>query len=145
MGTTAMGKVVVAAKVENLSDLFEVHQGRRQPDEVRAVELPEALVDTGATYLSLPRRYVRQLGLIRFERRRARTSSGRMVTFDLYGTVQLTVQGRTCRVDVSQVSDKCPVWIGQVPLEQLDFVVDAKNRLLIGNPEHGGEQMFDRF
>jgi len=35
--------------------------------------------------------------------------------------------------------------IGVIPLEILDFVVDPKRQRLIGNPEHGGEQMFDMF
>ena len=39
----------------------------------------------------------------------------------------------------------CPVLIGQVPLELLDFVVDPKGRRLIGNPEHGGEQMIEMY
>ena len=61
------------------------------------------------------------------------------------GTVQLTVQGRDCRVDAAEIPDSCPVLIGQVPLELLDFVVDPVGRRLIGNPEHGGEHMFDLF
>jgi hypothetical protein len=37
------------------------------------------------------------------------------------------------------------VLIGQVPLELLDFVVDPRGQKLIGNPEHGGEQMIEIF
>ena len=33
--------------------------------------------------------------------------------------------------------------IGVIPLELLDFVVTPKSQKLIGNPEHGGEYMFD--
>jgi hypothetical protein len=35
--------------------------------------------------------------------------------------------------------------IGQTPLELLDFVVDPIGQRLIGNPDHGGEQMIDVF
>jgi len=59
--------------------------------------------------------------------------------------VRLTIQGRSCNVDVLEVPDGVPALVGQIPLEFLDFVVDPKNRRLIGNPEHGGEQMFDMF
>jgi hypothetical protein len=48
-------------------------------------------------------------------------------------------------VDVGEIPDQFPVLIGQVPLELLDWVVDTKNRRLIGNPEHGGQQMIDVF
>ena len=57
----------------------------------------------------------------------------------------LTVQGRECPMDVAEVPDDCPVLIGQVPLELLDFVVDPANQRLIGNPAHGGEQMLEMY
>jgi hypothetical protein len=46
---------------------------------------------------------------------------------------------------VSDLHDECPVVIGQIPLEGLDFVIDPVGRKLIGNPEHHGEQMIDLF
>ena len=45
---------------------------------------------------------------------------------NIYGTVRLTVQGRDCPTDVTELPDDCPVLIGQIPLELLDFVVDLK-------------------
>jgi len=35
--------------------------------------------------------------------------------------------------------------IGQVPLEILDWVVDPSGQHVIGNPEHGGEQIIEVF
>ena len=58
-----MGKVLVTVRVENLEDLYKVDQGAIRPDEVRHVEVDDALVDTGATMLSMPARLIRQLGL----------------------------------------------------------------------------------
>ena len=66
-----MGKVLVTAKIENLHDLFNVQQGLLKPEQVRCVEVTDALVDTGATTLSLPKRIVSQLGLYSFGIRRA--------------------------------------------------------------------------
>ena len=68
-----------------------------------------------------------------------------MFSFDIYEPVALTVQGRDCVVEVAELPDDCPVLIGQVPLELLDFVVDPAGRRLIGNPDHGGEHMMDMF
>ena len=139
-----MGRVTTTAKIENLDDLYEVDKGRLTPDGVRIVEVADALVDTGATMLSMPNRLIQELGLRRFRTRQARTPAG-VMEFDVYGTVQLTIQGRDCRVDVAAVADDCPVMIGQVPLELLDFVVDPVGQRLIGNPEHGGKQMIEMF
>jgi predicted aspartyl protease len=69
MEIRTLGKVLVAATIENLNDFAEVNIGHRKPEEVRRVEIPEALVDTGAMFLSLPRRYIQQLGLERFRTR----------------------------------------------------------------------------
>jgi hypothetical protein len=44
-----------------------------------------------------------------------------------------------------EVPDDVPVLIGQIPLEHLDFVVYPRKRRLIGNPAHGGEQMFEMY
>jgi predicted aspartyl protease len=104
----------------------------------------DALVDTGATMLSMPGRLIRQLGLSHVRARQARTSAG-PVTVQIYGTVRLTIQGRDCPSDVTEVPDDCAVLIGQVPLELLDFVVDPAGRRLIGNPEHGGEHVVELY
>jgi predicted aspartyl protease len=142
MEIPTMGKVVVAAKIANLNDLYDASRGRIPAEQVRRVEVPDAVVDTGATLLSLPKRLIEQLGLEQYRTRRARTSGG-INDFGVYGMVLLTVQGRECRVEVAEVPDDCPVLIGQIPLESLDFVVDPVGQRLLGNPDHGGEHMMD--
>lgn len=144
MEIETMGKVLVRARVENLFDLYELEKGSIQPDDVRTIEIEDALVDTGATLLSLPKRYIGELGLSLIRSRTARTVAG-MVRLNIYGTVRLTVQGRDVNTDVCEVPDDCPALIGQIPLEGLDFVVDLSGQKLIGNPDHGGEAMIDLF
>ena len=142
MEIVTMGKVIVPAKIENNADLEAVAEGRLQPNEVRTIEVNDALVDTGATMVSMPKELIRQLGLRRVRTKRARTAAG-VFEFGVYSSVQLTVQGRECVSEVTELADGCPVLIGQVPLELLDWVVDPVGQRLIGNPDHGGEQMID--
>jgi clan AA aspartic protease len=142
METDAMGKVIVPVRLENVYDLHEVRMGSRAPDAVRAADVPDALVDTGASTLSLPRRLVAQLGLNLLRTRSARTAGG-TVALRVYGTVRLMVQGRECTCDVLELPDDCPVLIGQIPLELVDFVVDPAGQRLIGNPAHGGEEVIE--
>jgi clan AA aspartic protease len=144
METATMGKVLVTAKVENLYDLYEVSRGQLRDDEVRRVEVTDALVDTGASTLSLPRRVVAQLGLRPGQQRHARTTAG-TVLLQTYGVVRLTIQDREWVGDVVEVDDNLPVLIGQLPLEGLDYVVDLVGQRLIGNPAHGGEQMIELY
>jgi predicted aspartyl protease len=139
-----MGRVLVTALIENLSDLFLAEKGTIPPEQVRRVEVQDALVDTGAWTLSLPKRLIEQLGLKYLSTRDMRTAAGVKRT-DIYGTVRLTIMGRDFATDVTEVSDDCPVLIGQIPLEALDFVVDPKAQRLIGNPAHGGKWILDMF
>ncbi len=70
MEAQPMGKVLVTAKIENMEDVYAAKRGRLAPQEVRTAEVTDALVDTGATLLSLPRRLIEQLGLERLRTRR---------------------------------------------------------------------------
>jgi predicted aspartyl protease len=144
MESATMGKVPVAAKIENLLDLYDAERGQLPPDKVRGVEITDALVDTGASTLSLPRRLVAQLGLKLMRTRQARTSAG-PTAMQVYGTVRLTIQGRDCTCDAVEIPDDCPTLIGQIPLELLDFVVDPIGQRLIGNPAHGGEHIIELY
>jgi clan AA aspartic protease len=144
MGSDTMGKVLVTAKIDNLSDLFDVEKGSLSAEAVRSVEVHDALVDTGATGLSIPRRLIDQLGLTPGRQRRARTSAGTL-TVQVWGSVKLTIQDRDCISDVTELPDECLVLIGQVPLETLDFVVDPAKQRLIGNPAHGGEHIIELY
>jgi clan AA aspartic protease len=137
-----MGRVAVPVVVESLEDLYRVQRGELAADRTRRAEVTEALVDTGATGLSLPRSLVVKLGLLPIRTRRAVTTAG-VRDVPTYGAVKLTVQGRDCVCDVTEVDDACPVLIGQVPLELMDFVVDPGRRQLVGNPAHGGEHMIE--
>jgi predicted aspartyl protease len=144
METATVGKVIVSAKIENLFDIEKVFEGKITDDQVRRLEVDDAMVDTGATTLSLPKRLIDQLGLRQLRTARDRTANG-AATFGVYSPVRLTIQSRDCTVEVAELPDHCPPLIGVIPLEILDFVVDPKRLRLIGNPEHGGERMFELF
>jgi predicted aspartyl protease len=138
------GRVTVPIIIENQFDLYEVTQGRRSPDDVRRLEIADAMVDTGAKMLSLPQRYIEQLGLQFLQQREVITTAG-PATIATYGLVKLTLMGREAPLDVAALPDECPVLIGYIPLEQLDLVVDPTNRRLVGDPFHNGENLIDLF
>jgi predicted aspartyl protease len=144
MGNETMGRVLVTARIENLDDRVLAEQGHLPQDQVRSVDVTDALVDTGATGLGMPKRLIMQLGLRPLRARQARTSAG-AVTVQMFSTVRLTIQGRDCPTDVTELPDDCPVLIGQIPLESLDFVVDPSGQRVIGNPAHGGEHVIELY
>lgn len=50
-----MGRTTVKARIENSADAFNAVTGKLPPDQVRAVEVEQALVDTGSKLLGLPK------------------------------------------------------------------------------------------
>jgi clan AA aspartic protease len=144
METEILGRVLTEAKIENIEDAWAVKRGLLRPEEMRSVTVQDALVDTGATILSLPTRLIRQLGLNQVSTKRVTSSAG-PTTAALYEAVRLTIQDRSCTMDVLEVPDSVPVLIGQIPLEHLDLVIDMRSQTLTGNPAHGGEHVYEMY
>ena len=74
--TPTMGCVLTAAKIENLGDVYETNRGRLPAGAIRPIQVEDALVDTGATLISMPTRLIQELGLRRTAIRRVRSSLG---------------------------------------------------------------------
>ena len=139
-----MGRVTAEALIENLKDLWDVEEGRRTSDQVRRLSdsqrlgghRREPIIDADEPDSST------RPESNRYEEsdQQHRTRAGEVI-----GLVRLTVMGRDCRVDVLEVLDGVPVLIGQIPLENLDLVVNPCNHTLMGNPEHGGEHMYELY
>jgi predicted aspartyl protease len=137
---TTVGRVTTEIRLESLKDMWLAENGQLPRENVRRLTLSDALVDTGASDLSLPSRLIQQLGLKQWTTRTACTPVG-LRTFNIYEPVRLTILGRDCTVDVAEVTDDAPVLIGQVPLELLDLVLDPKRGQLI--PAHGDTHLID--
>ena len=138
-----MGQITIPIKVQNWLDIERVALGERtQPP--RAVEA-QALVDAGAVKLYLKESIIRQLGLRPLGEVASRTMANLSVKRRVFSPVDLEIQGRSGRFDVIEVTDMLPNVIGQIPLEDLDWVVDPRNRRLMPNPEHKNGEMYDDF
>lgn len=122
-------------------ELLAAGKRKRAP---RAVAV-EALVDTGAVKLYLQRALIEKLGLRAISEIRSRTMSDTTVTHRVFSPVDLEIQGRSGRFDVIEIPDSLPNLVGQIPLEDLDLVVDCQGRQLIPNPEHKNGVMYDEF
>lgn len=138
-----MGKVITKITVQNWGDLELLASGQRT-ERPRTVET-EALVDTGAVKLYLQTSLIHQLGLRPIGELRSRTMSDRAEIRKVFSPVDLEVQGRRGRFDVVEVPDTLPNIIGQIPLEDLDWVVDLRRQRLIPNPEHKHGELCDDF
>ena len=78
------------------------------------------------------------------EQKRVRTLGG-TITVSVYDPVRMVINDRHCIIDPFEAAEGTPVLVGQIPLEIMDYIVDPKRQRLVGNPEHGGEWMWDAF
>ncbi len=125
-----MGQVKTQVKVKNFIKGNEI-------------EL-EALVDTGAMYMSLPRSIIEKLGLQEGRRVNVRTTNG-SIQRRVYEGARIYIQDRSVTMDILELPDEVPPLLGVLILDALDFIVDPITQKLAPNPEHHGEYIVDMF
>jgi len=116
-----MGKIIEKVK---LTSLF---------NPKKSVEV-EAVVDTGATMVVLPKDIVEALELRKVREVRVRYANNKVETKPIYGVVTIELKGRSANLDVLVEEKGSQPLIGQVLLELLDLVIEPKTRKLIPNP-----------
>ena len=129
-------------KLANLKDIILAETDIIKPDGIRQLTVENAIVDTGATRLSLPKPLIEQLGLEPVGNARARTTNG-TVNRTIYSTIRFTVLERSGTIEVTDLPQNVPVLVGHIVLEMLDLCLDIRKGL-IHNPEHDGEWTEDQ-
>jgi clan AA aspartic protease len=138
-----MGMVYEEITLRNVGDVTDVERGFMKEPEIREVTV-QALVDTGAGTLIISEAIRKELGLGARFRREATLANGEKVICMKAETVMVHWKNRsmTCEPWVLPgVSDQKPVdvLLGSIPLENMDLMVDSKNRKLVG--AHGDKPM----
>jgi len=116
-----MGKVIEKVKLTSLIE------------PKKSVEV-EAVIDTGATMVVLPKDIVDALGLRKVREVKVRYANNKVETRPIYGVVTIELKGRSANLDVLVEEKGSQPLIGQVLLELLDLIVEPKTRKLIPNP-----------
>src|SRR3989442_3714575 len=101
--------------------------------DVRQYEA-DALVDTGAASLIVPRFVVEKLGLELVGKKRAELATGDIVILDVTEPIEVHLDGRTVTLDALMTGNE--VLIGQMVLEATHMQPDCTKRRLIPNPAH---------
>jgi clan AA aspartic protease len=128
-----MGRVMETIKLTNDYDFAMAVAGTLDPAKVRTAEV-EALVDTGATTLMLPADVVQRLGLPGRGYRKVRMADSEVRELPWVVGVKMEVRGREAVVSALVGPAGSTALIGQIPLEEMDLVVDPKSRELRPNP-----------
>jgi predicted aspartyl protease len=129
-------------ELTNRKDQILAEAGAIKLEDIRRVVVNDAVVDTGATGLALPKPIIEQLGLTPVRSRRAHTTNG-IVTRTVYSDVEYSVLGREGIILVTDLPGSLPVLVGHMVLEYLDLCLDIKKGLIY-NPAHEGEWIEDQ-
>ncbi len=116
-----MGKVIEKIKITNL---FE---------QTKSIEV-EAVIDTGATMLVLPKNIVEELNLKKMREVNVRYANNKTEVKAVYGVVTVEIKGRAGEFNILAEPEGSQPLVGQIILEQLDLVVDPSTRKVIPNP-----------
>jgi len=126
----------------NSYDEEDVTRGHRKTADVRSTEL-EALVDTVATMMVLPADAVSRLGLLPAGYRKVRYADGRVAEVPWVSGIRITILGRDTVINALVEATGTTPLIGQIPLEELDLLVDPKSRELRVNPASPDAPLLD--
>lgn len=125
-----MGRFSVEFEVTNAQDVVAANLGVLPRDQVRHVRL-SGVVDTGATRLVLPEKFVAQLGLPRKGKVGVRFADGRRDEKEVAQYAQLEIQGRSGIFSAIIEPGRSDALIGAIVLEELDFIADCITQSLV--------------
>jgi clan AA aspartic protease len=124
-----MGAVMTEVKMWNLVDLEDVRRGLIPPEAARTVTV-RALVDTGAVTMVIPEDIAHALGLSVIELRTVMLADGTARVIPKMGSLRIEILGRQMHCDAYVTPAGSTPLIGQIPLEELDLIVDPNTRQL---------------
>jgi clan AA aspartic protease len=103
----------------------------RKP-ELASIEVA-ALADTGSVFLCIPEHVRLQLELDVLEQREVKLADGSRATYPYVGPIVLRFKNRTGFVGALVIGDE--VLLGAIPMEEMDLVVNPRDRSVDVNPE----------
>jgi len=131
-----MGKITAQVTITNRIDEGMAERGLIPREKVRSINVEDALVDTGATLLCLPRAMIKSLGLPLLREVETSTAAG-VRRVRLFQDAKLSLMGRAGTFECLELPGGKGVLIGALPLEALGIEPDLKNQTLRLLPETG--------
>ena len=128
-GERGMGRVAVEVDLSNHEDQVLSKAGALQAQQVRRARVA-AVVDTGASYLVLPKSVATQLGVPLRGKATVRHADRRKATRQVVGEVDVELLGRDGTFKAIVEPERSNVLIGAIVLEDLDLLVDCGTQTL---------------
>lgn len=109
----------------------DVELSNAREDELLPM-MVNALVDSGALHLCIPRHVATQLRLPVLDRREVTVASGEERSVDYVGPIKIRFANRQCLVGALVLGDQA--LLGAIPMEDMDLVISPSRRTVTVNP-----------
>jgi len=130
-----MGLIYADIELINGIDLALAKRHVIGEEEIKRMHV-NMLVDTGSLYMCINETVQQQLQLSVMEKRKGQLADGTMVEYDVVGPIEVRFKNRRCNVDAMVIPGDNELLLGDIPLEDMDVLIDPVRRELIVNPEH---------
>jgi clan AA aspartic protease len=129
-----MGEIYANITLYNGMDFVATKMGTLPAKQIRKMDV-HALVDSGATTLVINDEIRNQLGLIPLETKEIRLADGSVENYEFVGPVEIHFKNRRSLCQAIVLPNADDVLLGAIPMEDMDVIIDMKNRKLILPPE----------
>jgi hypothetical protein len=139
-----MGKVTTDLKIISHNDVVLYKNGYKKENEIQSLELKNVIVDSGASMMCLSKDLIKKLKLDKIRIVKVNTATD-IIKLGIYGPIIYEIMERKATCEVMELKHpKIKALVGQIPLEQMDFLINPSINKLIPNYEHDGQLILDQ-
>ena len=129
-----MGLTFANITLTSSEDLLLLRKGYIEEKEDKSLDIT-ALVDTGASMLTIPKSIQQKLDLPKVNEQNVELGNGTIITVDVVGPVEIRFQNRVTIVTAVVLPNEVEILLGVIPLQALDVLIDPRRERLIVNPQ----------
>lgn len=129
-----MGLVYADLELIRGDDLALFREGHLTEDKIRRMKV-QALVDSGAYMLAINEEVKNQWDLKKLDEQEAVLADGSRRLLEIVGPVDIRFENRRTTVRAMVLPGDSEVLLGAIPMEDMDVLIDPRQRKLIVNPE----------
>lgn len=130
-----MGLVYAEIDIISVDDIVLHRRGFLDESEIKKVSVT-ALVDSGAYMLSINENIKTQLDLPVIENQFVTLADESTIEVEIVGPVEVKFENRSTTVRAVVLPGDAEVLLGAIPMEDMDVLIDPRQRKLIVNPKH---------
>ncbi len=134
-GVNEMGLVYAEIDIISVDDIVLHRRGFLNESEIKRANVT-ALVDSGAYMLSINDNLKTQLDLPVIEKQFVTLADESTIEVEIVGPVEVHFENRSTTVRAVVLPGDAEVLLGAIPMEDMDVLIDPRERKLVVNPKH---------